>query len=137
MPNWITPYTDWKGTDYFKVSDWNRITGNVEYIADALSINCPTFASAIDKNTLLTASNRNAVTDTLNLVYATLNASWNYHVVAPRVNYGAAWNSKDLNAIEELLLNAKAQIDGTLNNKATNYAGDEIICGDTFSVGLL
>lgn len=137
MPTWTTPRTDWEGTNVFRALDWRRITGNVEYITDALSLTCPTFRNAVDHQTLLTASDRNAVTDTLNLIYTTLKASWNRGYVAPRVSYGSAWNSKDLNNIEKFLLDAKAQIDGTLSGGAINYAGDEIICGDTISVGLL
>ena len=137
MPTWTTPKTNWQGTDYFSSTDWNRITGNIEYIADALSLTCPTFASVTDMQTLLTASDRNDVTDMLDLIYATLLASWNRGYVAPRVPYGSAWNSKDLNNIEEMLLNAKKQIDGTLTGGAVVYAGIEIVCGDTISVGLL
>lgn len=40
--SWITPKTDWKITlssdeylgDYFNVSDYNRIKGNIEYLAE-------------------------------------------------------------------------------------------------------
>ncbi len=55
----------------------------------------------------------------------------------PRVDYGSAWNSKDLNNIENLLLCAKAQIDGTLDNLAESYTGDELLAGDQLSLGLL
>lgn len=137
MPTWTTPKTDWQGFEQFHAGSWERITGNVEYITDALSLACPTFRVVVNNETMLTTSDRNAVTDTLNLIYATLKASWNRGYVAPRVSYGSAWNSKDLNNIEKFLLDAKAQIDGTLSGGAINYAGDEIICGDAISVGLL
>ena len=137
MATWTTPKTDWQGTDSFHTQDWHRITGNVEYICDELSIACPTFNPAQVRNTLLTSTERNEVTDTLALIYKTLNASWNRGIVAPRVDYGSAWNSKDLNNIEEFLLNAKAQIDGEISDAVIYYSGDEIYCGDTISVGLL
>ena len=114
MSTWTTPKTNWVGTDSFHNYDWERIIGNTAYICEALSITCPTFAIAQTRRTLLTSKQRNQVTDTLNLIYATLHASWNRGYVAPRVDYGSAWNSKDLDNIENLLLNAKKQIDGAL-----------------------
>ena len=32
--NWITPKTDWTADDYFNVSDWDRIRGNLEFLHD-------------------------------------------------------------------------------------------------------
>lgn len=136
MPTWTTPKTDWIGTDYFTASDWQRINGNIEYIADALGISY-TPLLVVDKNTPLTASYCNSyVTDMLETLYAALNASWNRGYVAPRVDYGSAWNSRDLNIIEDMLLNMKAQLDGTLD-ETIEYYSDDIYCGDTISIGLL
>ncbi|KLU65734.1 hypothetical protein DEAC_c23640 [Desulfosporosinus acididurans] len=36
--SWQTPKTDWKPTDYFNYTDFNRIEGNVEEIASLLFI---------------------------------------------------------------------------------------------------
>ena len=134
---WTTPKTNWIGTDTFNASDWLRIVGNVKYIADALSVAYTPFTSVTDGETLLTSKNRNDVTDMLEILYATLSASWERGYVAPRTDYGSTWNSRDLNIIEDMLLNMKKQIDGTLTSTVIYYAGDEIICGDSFSVGLL
>lgn len=136
MPTWTTPKTDWQGTDYFEASDWLRIVGNVEYIADQLGLAYTPYTT-VAAGTLLTSTQRNEVTDMLNTIYTALNASWNRGIVAPRVDYGSAWNSKDLNNIEEFLLNAKAQIDGEFSDAVIYYSGDEIYCGDIISVGLL
>lgn len=133
---WITPKTNWVGTDRFYASDYSRITGNVEYIADALGVTYTPFASHSD-GALLTAGERNAITDLIEALYATLGASWERGYVAPRRSYGSAWNSRELNIIESLLLGMKEQIDGTISNVVEYYAGDEIICGDNISVGLL
>lgn len=137
MPTWTTPKTDWQGTDYFTAADWLRIVGNVEYIADALSIAYTPYTTVTDGATLLSSTDRNAVTDLLEQIYASISASWNRGYVAPRVDYGSAWNSKDLNNIENMLLGIKEQIDGTISNLVEYYAGDELICGDTLSLGLL
>jgi len=136
MPTWTTPKTDWQGTDYFTADDWLRIVGNVEYIADDLGL-AYTPLTTISAGSVLSSSDRNAVTDMLEAIYAELSASWNRGFVLPRVDYGSAWNSKDLNNIENLLLCAKAQIDGTLDNLAESYTGDELIAGDQLSLGLL
>lgn len=135
MPTWTTPKTDWQGTDYFEASDWLRIVGNVEYIADQLGLAYTPYTT-VAAGTLLTSTQRNEVTDMLNQIYTALNASWNRGFVEPRTDYGSAWNSRDLNIIEEMLLNAKEQIDGTISNEVEYYS-DEILCGDTISVGLL
>ena len=136
MPTWTTPKTDWQGSDYFTTSDWDRINNNIKYIADALGISYTTLG-LVNKVSPLRASYCNSyVTDMLETLCTALNASWNRGYVAPRVDYGSAWNSRDLNIIEEMLLNMKAQLDGTLSNTVEYYT-DEIYCGDTISVGLL
>ena len=134
---WITPKTDWKGTDTFNASDWLRIVGNVKYIADSLSVAYTPFTSVTDGQTLLTSENRNDVTEMIETLYAELSSSWNRGYVVPRVDYGSTWNSKDLNIIEALIRNLKRQVDGELSNKVKYYAGNEIKCNDTISSGLL
>lgn len=133
---WTTPKTDWQGSDYFMATDWLRIVGNVEYIADSIGIAYTPFTTVTDGQTLLTASQRNDVTEMLDTLYIALNASWNRGYVAPRVSYGSAWNDKDLNVIESMLASMKEQLDGTLS-ETVEYYTDEIFCGDTISIGLL
>lgn len=135
--SWSTPKTNWVGTDTFSATDWLRIVGNVKYIADELSIAYTPLTSVTDGDTLLTSKDRNDVTDMLDVIYLALNASWNRGYVSPRFDYGSTWSSKDLNIIEDLLLNAKKQIDGELSNAVEYYADTEIFCGDDISVGLL
>lgn len=136
MPTWTTPKTNWVGTDYFTAADWLRIVRNVEYIADILGVEFYPYTAVYDHRTLLKARERNYVTNTLETLYVALNASWERGCVAPRVDYGSPWNSRDLNIIENMLLNMKEQIDGTISN-TVEYYSDEIVCGDTISVGLL
>lgn len=134
---WSTPKTDWKGTDYFTSTDWLRIVNNLKYIADSVGVAYTPYTSVVNGQTVLSSSDRNVVTDTIEKIYAKLNSSWNRGYVFSRKDYGSTWDSRDLNAIESLLLNLKEQIDGTIDNKVVYYAGDEIICGDVLSVGLL
>lgn len=136
---WITPKTDWNGTDTFNASDWLRIVGNVKYIADSLSVAYTPFVSVTDGQTLLTSKNRNDVTEMIEKLYAELSSSWNRGYVVPRVDYGSAWNSKDLNIIESLLRDMKKQIDGELPKAVVHYAGNEIYSswGGEISIGLL
>lgn len=136
MPTWTTPKTDWQSYDYFKASDWNRININIAYIADELGIEYEPLI-VVDGVTVLKASVCNEqVTDMLETLYIALNASWNRGYVAPRVSYGSAWNDKDLNIIESMLLSMKEQLDGTLSDTVEYYT-DEVYCGDTISAGLL
>lgn len=117
-------------------SDWNRINLNIAYIADELGIEYLPLV-VVDGVTVLKASMCNEqVTDMLETLYIALNASWNRGYVLPRTDYGSAWNSKDLNIIENMLLSMKEQLDGTLS-ETVEYYTDEIFCGDTISVGLL
>lgn len=136
MPTWTTPKTNWVGTDYFMAADWLRIAENTEYIADQLGITFYPFVAVSDGQTLLTAKDRNDITNMLETLYVALNASWERGYVASLVDYGSPWNSRDLNIIESMLLNMKKQIDGTISN-TVEYYSDEIVCGDTISVGLL
>ena len=134
---WITPKTTWVGTDPFTAADWLRIVGNVEYLATAMSIPFTPYTSVTDGETLITSKQRNDVTDMIETLYATLYASWNRGFVMPRIDYGSAWNSKDLNIIEALIRNLKRQLDGELSSKVDYYCGKEIRCGETISLGLL
>lgn len=134
---WITPKTTWVGTDPFTAADWLRIVGNVEYLATAMSIPFTPYTSVTDGETMITSKQRNDVTDMIETLYATLYASWNRGFVMPRIDYGSAWNSKDLNIIEALIRNLKRQLDGELSSKVDYYCGKEIRCGETVSLGLL
>lgn len=134
---WITPKTTWAGTDPFTAADWLRIVGNVEYLATAMSIPFTPYTSVTDGETLITSKQRNDVTDMIETLYTTLYASWNRGYVVPRIDYGSAWNSKDLNIIEALIRNLKRQLDGELSSKVDYYCGKEIRCGETISLGLL
>ncbi len=138
MATWTTPKTDWQGTDYFTASDWGRIVNNAQYILDEISlpISLPS-PSATDGQTVLTPSDRNAVTSALYRVLHQIYSSWNRGYVADRVNFGSAWNSTDLNIIESIERDIKAQLDGDLPQNDFYRAGDELACGDTISVGLL
>lgn len=133
---WTTPKTDWKGTDTFDTADWDRISYNVKYIAEAVGLYY-TPVTVYHQRTLITSRQRTLLTNRLEEIYATMGASWNRGYVAPRVDYGSPWNSKDLNIIENMLLDMKRQLDGEISGNVEYYAGSEIYCGDDISVGLL
>lgn len=135
MPTWTTPKTDWVGTDSFSASDWNRIDKNVAYIADRLS---KSYSTNVKSDfMLLTSYERNVVTNALVTYYRSMYSSWDHRYIEPRIDFGSAWNSVELNAIESMLLNMKLQLDGELPQNDFYRCGDEICCGETFSVGLL
>jgi hypothetical protein len=37
MSTWVTPKTNWVSTDYFNISDYKRIVGNIEYLKDLVN----------------------------------------------------------------------------------------------------
>ena len=77
MSSWIPPKTNWTPEDYFNVSDWDRIRGNLEYLRDmacnffvhfsvspTLNKNVESWVYANDLNTLeenLDTINRNTL----------------------------------------------------------------------------
>lgn len=135
MPTWTTPKTDWVGTDSFSASDWNRIDKNVAYIADRLN---KSYSTNVKSDfMLLTSYERNVVTNALVTYYRSMYSSWDHRYIEPRIDFGSAWNSVELNAIESMLLNMKLQLDGELPQNDFYRCGDEICCGETMSVGLL
>lgn len=135
MATWTTPKTNWVSTDTFSASDWLRIVGNLEYITDDLGIAYTPYDTVSDGD-VITSADRNVVTNLIEDIYISLHASWNREVVAPRVDYGSTWSSRELNIIEQTISDFKDHIDGTLNGNNIIYVG-ELICGDTFTVGLL
>ena len=134
---WTTPKTDWVGTDRFFASDWLRIVGNLKYITDSVGIAYTPFVSVTDGNTLLTSADRNVVTSMIERIAVALHSTWSREVVKPRSDYGSTWGSRDLNIIEKTLEAFKDQIDGVIVENCDIYAGNELICGDNLSVGLL
>lgn len=134
---WTTPKTDWKSTDSFYASDWLRIVGNLKYITDSVGIAYTPFVSVTDGDTLLTSADRNVVTSMIEQIAVALHSTWSREVVKPRSDYGSTWGSRDLNIIEKTLEAFKNQIDGVIVENCDIYAGNELICGDNLSVGLL
>lgn len=132
--DWTTPKTNWESTDTFSATDWARITGNLKYVADALGIAYT--PKSIANGDTLSSYDRNVVTDLIEDIYYITYSSWNRGFVIPRIDYGSTWGSKDLNVIEQTTLDFKRYLDGELNNDATRYCG-ELICGDTYSIGLI
>ena len=135
MATWTTPKTDWDSTDTFSASDWLRIVGNLEYITDDIGMPYTPYDTVSDGD-VITSADRNVVTNLIEDIYVSLHASWNREVVAPRVDYGSTWSSRELNIIEQTISDFKNHIDGTLDGNNNIYVG-ELICGDTFTVGLL
>lgn len=56
MAEWIEPKTDWVATDYLNIGDYNRIIGNLEYLAEYAS-------TLLDGITLTELGKRKTYTD--------------------------------------------------------------------------
>lgn len=126
--SWITPKTNWVNFDYFTYDDWNRISGNVEYITNLLiasgySIDSftPTYMLAsgypyIDLANKI-ANQINSMIDIVGLYF---------DKVAIRNSAECVWDSADLNNIEGVLLRI---FDGGYNNWLdiyNNYTWDSL-----------
>ena len=135
--SWTTPKTDWNGTEYFGSGDWIRITENLSILATAYSVSFTPHSAVTPFVTALTSADRNNITNTLEKVLNKAYASWNRGYVAPRIDFGSAWNSTDLNIIEDMMLNLKKQLDGEISGNDFYRCGEEVCCGETMSVGLL
>ena len=141
-PVWTTPKTNWVGTDRFYAADWFRITGNIQYLLTYTPSGLISFLPRNDVEngkTPLTANDRNYIVETLDAIYDYFGSSWNKGYVKPKVDYGSAWNSADLNTIENLTLclYKQAQGDPEYTSGYEYFAGDGIYANDSISTGLL
>lgn len=98
---WITPKTDWVSSDYFNVSDYNRIKNNALYLANLIN-----YAMTLPEITVESIPNVyffRSVTQAIgNLCKVALGFFPNLRYEYTKNNTG--WVADDVNAIEDLLL---------------------------------
>ena len=107
---WVTPKTNWVGTDRFYAADWKRIVGNVKYLADEMSSPYTPLDLVADGD-VITSDERNDVTEMIETIFDAVAPSWDLPYIAPRTDYGSSWNSSDLNKIEKTLEDLKEEIE--------------------------
>lgn len=107
MP-WTEPKTNWTRTDYINVSDYNRITGNIEYLRSmflrwgyTFAI-IPTGESGEDRRDILFTLN--SVEDNVETIAQNTFIRPDYAGKAIQYKNMQMWDADDLNRIERNIL---------------------------------
>lgn len=128
--SWTTPKTNWQSGDFFSYVDYNRITGNIEYLYAEIGETPTGTYTVMDITGFLLAPNYNPVSaDVINL-YNWLGLSDVYDPIEWKDVYSMPWTSKELNAIEGLLGLCKTAIDNGVEPINRIYCGDETYSND-------
>ena len=128
--SWTTPKTNWQSGDFFSYVDYNRITGNIEYLYTEIGETPTGTYTVMDITGYLLAPNYNPVSaDVINL-YNWLGLSDVYDPIEWKDIYSMPWTSKELNAIEGLLGLCKTAIDNGVEPINRIYCGDETYSND-------
>lgn len=128
--SWTTPKTNWQSGDFFSYVDYNRITGNIEYLYTEIGETPTGTYTVMDITGYLLAPDYNPVSaDVINL-YNWLGLSDVYDPIEWKDIYSMPWTSKELNAIEGLLDLCKTAIDNGAEPINRIYCGDETYSND-------
>lgn len=128
--SWTTPKTNWQSGDFFSYVDYNRITGNIEYLYTEIGETPTGTYTVMDITGYLLAPAYNPVSvDVINL-YNWLGLSDVYDSIEWKDVYSMPWTSKELNAIEGLLLACKTAIDNGVEPINRIYCGDGMYAND-------
>lgn len=128
--SWTTPKTNWQSGDFFSYVDYNRITGNIEYLYTEIGETPTGTYTVMDITGFLLAPDYNPVSaDVINL-YNWLGLSDVYDPIEWKDIYSMPWTSKELNAIEGLLDLCKTAIDNGAEPINRIYCGDETYSND-------
>ncbi len=128
--SWTTPKTNWQSGDFFSYVDYNRITGNIEYLYTEIGETPTGTYTVMDITGYLLAPEYNPVSaDVINL-YNWLGLSDVYDPIEWKDIYSMPWTSKELNAIEGLLDLCKTAIDNGAEPINRIYCGDETYSND-------
>ena len=128
--SWTTPKTNWQSGDLFSYVDYNRITGNIEYLYTAIGVTPTGTYTVMDITGFLLAPDYNPVgVDVINL-YNWLGLSEEYNSIEWKDTYSMPWTSKELNAIEGLLDSCKTAIDNGAQPINHIYCGNDMYAND-------
>lgn len=115
MATWTTPKTDWKASDYFEASDYNRIVGNLIYLKDKAT----TLYSGIVYSNMVTSKSDGAMfyAKEMNLIennLAILNSKTYNKNIGTKKTYSpnqATPTYDEFNRIENACVEIRKQID--------------------------
>lgn len=132
MSNWVTPKTNWAETDYFNLTDYNRINGNHAYLHDVASGLYPAFTlSAVEEKSnasWIYPADFNTMEGNLYLInqnteQLSIGTYQTYHA------NGSSMDWEELNRIESAalrLFNAMRTRADSLTYTGEMYGGDDI-----------
>jgi len=99
----IIPKTNWKAADYFNVTDYTRITANLNDAAVAVGVATKTYETA-SYATLLMLTTRNNIASHANSIAAA--CEWDITI---SITKSAWFDWKELNTIEQVCADAVAE----------------------------
>ena len=117
--SWVTPKTDWQGTDRCTYADANRIAGNINYLLDS-----DTLKADYDQDDVITLTERNALMSALETLAEANKYAWEE---APDTSATAL----NFNRVESITLGIKEWIELiNAQSVAKIFSGDAIFLGD-------
>ena len=127
--SWTTPKTNWQSGDFFSYVDYNRITGNIEYLYAEIGETPTGTYTVMDITGYLLAPDYNPVgVDVINL-YNWFGLPDDYFIEWKDI-YSLPWTSNELNAIEGILLKCKTAIDNGAEPINNIYCGNDMYSND-------
>ena len=127
--SWTTPKTNWQSGDFFSYVDYNRITGNIEYLYAEIGETPTGTYTVMDITGYLLAPDYNPVgVDVINL-YNWFGLPDDYFIEWKDI-YSLPWTSNELNAIEGRLLKCKTAIDNGAEPINNIYCGNDMYSND-------
>ena len=126
--NWIEPKINWKNGDFFNHIDYNRITGDIDYIREMLSLESLFTPKSVDG--YMRVSEYNAITHELKRIFETNDFSFDFVNIADRNAYSSPWNAIQLNDIENIIRLMYIELRGEVSNIVAENKTNNIVSED-------
>lgn len=106
---WSTPKTNWASGEFFTYTDYNRITGNIDYLYTFYNTNIgyidtPYTFTTKSVSDYLTDTEYNEVHAALRYLYENTGAQFTHDALMDKDEYAMPWSSAELNNIENMCL---------------------------------
>lgn len=118
MSVWVTPKTNWNGNEneYFNISDYQRIKGNIEYLYDFIKVfdmsnSIPYSMISVNYLTVPKSSFYNNIVENIYYLKDIFPSVNGFKTMRNYVEKQNIWTFEDLNIIENNLLCLKQVID--------------------------
>ena len=128
--SWTTPKTNWQSGDLFSYFDYNRITGNIEYLYNEIGVTPTGTYTVMDITGYLLAPDYNPVGVDVTNLYNWFGLSNIHAPIEWKDMYSMPWTSAELNAIEGILQDTKTAIDNGAEPNNHIYCGNDMYAND-------